>query len=132
LVPGLELAGSLTLADPEIVSDPAFPAAEGKDIPQVPRRRATLVATYRLGDRASFTLAGRAASRSFGTIDNSDTVTHTFQGFEGYVVLDARATFRLTERLELAVGAENLTNERYFIFHPFPQRSLTAELSWRW
>ena len=34
--------------------------------------------------------------------------------------------------LEAAVGAENLTNSRYFVFHPFPQRSLTAELSWRW
>ena len=33
--------------------DPAFPAAEGKDIPQVPRRRATLVATYHAGERAS-------------------------------------------------------------------------------
>jgi iron complex outermembrane receptor protein len=131
LVAGLELTGSFTLTDPEIVSDPAFPAAEGKDIPQVPRRRTTLVATYRTGP-AAFTLAGRAASRSFGTIDNSDIVTHTFQGFESYVVLDARATFRLTERLEAAIGAENLTNTRYFIFHPFPQRSLTAELSWRW
>jgi iron complex outermembrane receptor protein len=132
LVPGLELTGSVTLLDPEIVSDPAFPAAEGKDIPQVPRRRATLVATYRPGERISFTLAGRYASRSFGTIDNSDTVTHIFQGFEGYVVLDARATFRLTHHLEAAIGAENLTNARYFIFHPFPQRSVTAELSWRW
>lgn len=131
LVPGLELSGSLTLADPEIVSDPTFPAAEGKDIPQVPRRRATLVATWRTGP-AAFTLAGRYQSRSFGTIDNSDSVTHTFQGFEGFVVLDARAAFRLTEHLEAAVGAENLTNARYFIFHPFPQRSLTAELSWRW
>lgn len=132
LLPGLDLTGSLILVDPEIVSDPAFPAAQGKDIPQVPRRRATLVATYRLAEHASFTLAGRYASRSFGTIDNSDVVTHTYQGFEGYVVLDARATVRLTEHLEAAVGAENLTNARYFLFHPFPQRSVTAELSWRW
>ena len=124
------------------VRRPAPPAPEhrraspvprsGGALPQVPRRRATLVATYRLGDRAAFTLAGRAASRSFGTIDNSDTVTHTWQGFEGYVVLDARATFRLNERLQAAIGAENLTNRSYFLFHPFPQRSLTAELSWRW
>ena len=47
-------------------------------------------------------------------------------------MLDARATFRLTDHLEAAIGAENLTNARYFIFHPFPQRSVTAELSWRW
>lgn len=131
LVRGLELSGSLTLTDPEIASDPAFLAAEGKDIPQVPRRRAALVATWRTGP-AAFTLAGRYQSRSFGTIDNSDTVTHTFQGFEGFAMLDARATFRLTEHLEAAVGAENLTNTSYFLFHPFPQRSVTAELSWRW
>jgi len=131
-LPGLELAGSITLADPEIVSDPAFPAAQGKDIPQVPRRRATLVATWRAGERAAFTLAGRYSSRSFGTIDNSDGVAHTYQGFEGYFVLDARATFRLTHHLEAALGAENLANARYFLFHPFPQRTINAELTYRW
>lgn len=132
LIPGLDLSGSFTLADPEIVSDPAFAAAEGKDIPQVPRRRATLVATWRLADRAAFTLAGRYSSRSFATIDNSDIVTHTFQGFEGYLVLDARATVRLTRHFELAAGVENLTGRRYFLFHPFPGRSFNAELSYRW
>jgi iron complex outermembrane receptor protein len=131
-LPHLDLSGSVTLADPHIVSDPAFPAAEGKDIPQVPRRRATLVATWHAGVRAAFTLAGRYSSRSFGTIDNSDVVSHSFQGFDGYFVLDARATFRLTEHLEAAIGAENLTNDRYFLFHPFPQRSVTAELDFRW
>lgn len=132
LVPGLDLSGSVTLADPRIVSDPAFPEAEGKDLPQVPRRRATLVATYHLGEWAALTLAGRYSSRSFGTIDNSDIVTHTYQGFESYVVIDARATFRLTEHLEAAVGAENLANARYFLFHPFPQRAFSAEISYRW
>jgi iron complex outermembrane receptor protein len=132
LLPGLELAASVTLADAETVSDPVFPAAEGKDIPQVPRRRATLAATYHVGERGSFTLAGRYASRSFGTIDNSDVVAHTYQGFEGYVVLDARATWRVTRHLEAAVGVENLTNASYFIFHPFPQRMLSAELTHRW
>lgn len=129
---GLDLSGSFILADPTTRSDPAFPAAEGKDLPQVPRRRATLVATYRVDPRLSFTLAGRYSSRSFATIDNSDPVTHTYQGFDGYFVLDARATFRLTEHLEAAVGAENLTNDRYFLFHPFPQRSVTAEIGYRW
>jgi iron complex outermembrane receptor protein len=132
LIPGLELAGSVTLADPRVVADPAFPAAEGKDLPQVPRRRATVLLTYHLSDATAVTLAGRYSSRSFGTIDNSDGVTHTFQGFEAYVVLDARATARLTRHLEAAVGVENLTDTRYFIFHPFPQRSVNAELSFRW
>jgi iron complex outermembrane receptor protein len=120
------------LADPTIRSDPAFPAAEDKDLPQVPRRRATLVATYRVDPRLSFTLAGRYSSRSFATIDNSDPIAHTFQGFDPYFVLDARLTYRFGPHLELAAGVENLTNDRYFLFHPFPQRAFSAELGWRW
>lgn len=131
LLPQLDVAGSFTLADPTIVSDPAFVSAEGKDIPQVPRRRGTLVLSWHQGERATFTLAGRYASRSYGTIDNSDRVTHTYQGFGGYFVADARARFRLTPNLEAAVGVENLFDERYFLFHPFPGRTFTAEVRWK-
>jgi iron complex outermembrane receptor protein len=131
-VPELDVSGSVTLTRPKILEDAAFPAAEGKDLPQVPRRRATLVMTWRASEAASLTLAGRYSSRSFGTIDNSDVVTHTFQGFEAYLVADARANFRIGEHWNAAFGVENLTNEKYYIFHPFPQRSFTAELTYRW
>ncbi|HEX8063410.1 MAG TPA: TonB-dependent receptor [Allosphingosinicella sp.] len=131
-VPQLDVSGSATLARPKVVEDVAFPAAEGKDLPQVPRRRATLVMTWRASDAASLTLAGRYSSRSFGTIDNSDVVAHAYQGFEGYLVADARANFRIGEHWNAAFGLENLTNEKYYLFHPFPQRSFTAELTYRW
>ena len=130
LLPRVDLSGSLTLVDPKTVSDPAFPAAEGKLIPQVPRRRATLVATWRPTDRLSLTGAARYSSRMFGTIDNSDVVGHTYQGFEGYVVADVRALYRLSAHVDLAAGVENLTDKRYFLFHPFPGRTLTAEVHW--
>jgi iron complex outermembrane receptor protein len=130
LVPGFDLSGSLTLADPKIVSDPAFPRAVGKLMPQVPRRKATLVATWRASDRLSLTAAGRYSSRLYGTIDNADFVGHTYQGFEGYFVADARALFHVTPKVELAAGVENLTDKRYFLFHPFPGRTFTAELHW--
>jgi iron complex outermembrane recepter protein len=58
-------------------------------------------------------------------------VGHTFQGFEGYFVVDARALFRVGKGLEAAFGVENLGNRKYYLFHPFPQRTLTAELRWR-
>ena len=130
LLPRFDLSGSVTLADPKIVSDPVFRAAEGKLIPQVPRRRATLVATSRPTDRLSLTAAARYSSRLFGTIDNSDVVGHTFQGFEGYFVADARAALKLSSHWTFAAGIENLTDKRYFLFHPFPGRTFTAELHW--
>jgi iron complex outermembrane receptor protein len=130
LLPRFDVSGSFTLADPKIVSDPVFPAAEGKLIPQVPRRKATLVATWRPNDRLSLTGAARYSSRMFGTIDNSDRIGHTWQGFEGYFVADVRAAYKLDSQWSVAAGVENLTDRRYFLFHPFPGRTYTAELHW--
>ncbi|HEV2595451.1 MAG TPA: TonB-dependent receptor [Sphingomicrobium sp.] len=130
LLSRLDLSGSVTLEDPRTVSDPLLPAARNKLIPQVPRRRATIVATFRPNEQLSLTGAVRYSSRMFATIDNSDSIGHTYQGFEGFVVADARATYQLTPRLDVAVGVENLTDKRYFLFHPFPGRTLTAELHW--
>jgi iron complex outermembrane receptor protein len=66
----------------------------------------------------------------FGTIDNSDLVGHTYQGFEGYFVADVRGVYRASSNIDLSVGVENLTDKRYFLFHPFPGRTVTAELNW--
>lgn len=131
LLPGFDLTGSLTVVDPRITADGAFPAAIGKRPPQVPVRRATIVATWRPAPLLSLTAAARFATRSFATIDNSDSNPNTFQGFDGYAVIDLRATIRVTQKWQMALGVDNVGNDRYFLFHPFPQRSFTAELTYR-
>jgi iron complex outermembrane receptor protein len=131
-VSGLGLSGSLTYVDPKVLRDPVFPAAIGKQIPQVPKFRATLVATYRPDDRWAFTVAGRCSDRTFATIDNSDPITHTYQGFDGYFVLDARVLYQLNRQWSAAVGVDNLNNRKYFLFHAFPQRTVSLELKYRY
>lgn len=130
LVKGLTLSGSAVYVDPRIVSDPAFAAAVGKQIPQVPRWRATAQASYAATARLTLTAAVRYSSRVYATIDNSDPVTHTYQGFDGYLVGDLRATYRLNDHLTAAVGIDNIGAASYFLFHPFPQRTVLAELKW--
>ena len=99
----------------------------------MPRRRATLVADLAGRPRRQPSPSpARYSSRSFATIDNSDPVAHTFQGFEGYFVLDARATSGSSRIWSVAAGVENLNNDRYFLFHPFPQRAFSGEIAWRW
>jgi iron complex outermembrane receptor protein len=126
-IPGLELMGSLTFSDGRIVGDKAFPAAVNKRIPQLPRLRATATATYRLDDW-SFTLGARYSDRSFGTIDNSDPVSQTWQGFAGYFVMDARVRYRMNENWNISLGVDNFNNDKYFLYHPFPQRTFVMEL----
>jgi len=130
LFDGLALSGSITFVNSRVAADAAFPNAVGKRTPQVPKWRASLVATYRPDDAWAFTLAARYADRSFGTIDNSDIVSHTYQGFEGYLVLDARAHYEIDNHWSAAFGIDNLNNRKYFIFHPFPQRTFLLELKY--
>jgi iron complex outermembrane receptor protein len=126
-IPGLELLGSLTAVDARITGDSAFPNAVNKFIPQVPKLRANAMATYRLDDWA-FTLGARYSDRSFGTIDNSDSNSFTYQGFGGYLVADARVRYQVNENWNVSLGVDNLNNDKYFLFHPFPQRTVVMEI----
>jgi len=118
---------SLTAVDARITADSGFAAAVNKFIPQVPKLRANVMATYRIDDWA-FTLGARYSDRSFGTIDNSDPVTTTYQGFGRYLVADARVRYRIDENWNLSAGIDNLNNDKYFVFHPFPQRTAVLEI----
>jgi iron complex outermembrane receptor protein len=46
-------------------------------------------------------------------------------------VFDARVNYSLDEHWTAAVGVENFADEDYFVFHPFPQRTATAELQYK-
>lgn len=131
VLPRIDVSGSVTYADARTVENAAFPAAVGKLLPSVPHWKLTAVATWRPTERWTLTAAARYASRNYATLDNSDIVGNTYQGFYKYFVADLRATFTATERLTVGAGIDNLTNTKYFLFHPFPQRSLTADVKWK-
>jgi iron complex outermembrane receptor protein len=128
LFDGLSLSGSVTYADGRTLVDPILPTAVGKRTPQLPPWRATAAATYRPDDAWTITLAARYSDRAFGTIDNSDIVANTFQGFASYLVVDTRVQYRIDEHWSASAGVDNLNNDRYFLFHPFPQRTYLLEL----
>jgi iron complex outermembrane receptor protein len=135
LVRGLDLSGSVTYVDSRILSDTSFRNASGvltdvsgKYTPNIPRLKLTAVATYRYDDRWSGTLAGRYSDHVWATLDNTDINPHTYQGFERFYVLDTRANYKFDGKTRASLGIDNLTNRKYFLFHPFPQRTVVAEL----
>ena len=129
-VPGrINLSGWLTYVDTRITRD-SFAGAVGKQIPAVPRLRGAVVASWRPTDRVTATLAARYSDRSFGTIDNSDTYANTYQGFGAWFTADAHARFRVTDHVSVEAGINNLTDRRYFVFHPFPGRTYVADIKW--
>ncbi|WP_375382532.1 TonB-dependent receptor [uncultured Sphingomonas sp.] len=130
VLPRIDLTASVTYADAITRADAAFPAAVGHAIPGVPHWKATLVGTWRPTDAVSLTAAGRYASRIYGTLDGSDIVGNTYGGFYQYLVVDLRAEFRVGEHYRLGLGVDNVGDDRYYLFHPFPQRSFQADLRW--
>jgi len=131
LLPRFDLSGSATYADATTRANAAFPASIGKRIPTVPEWKATAVATWRPVDGVALTAAGRYASRMYGSLDNSDVVGNTYQGFYKYLVVDLRAQFSVAKSYTLGIGVDNVNNDRYFLFHPFPQRTFHADLTIR-
>ncbi len=127
-VRGLDLSGSLTFADSIITANSRFPASVGKWQPRVPRWRANAVATWRATEALSGTLGVRYGDQQFNSLDNSDPIGARYQGASKFLVADLRLRWQATRQGSAAVGIDNLSNELYWNFHPYPLRTVVAEL----
>jgi iron complex outermembrane receptor protein len=129
LIDRLDISGSLTYADSEILKNAGSPTSVGKDVPRVPDWRASILATYRFDDRWSSSLGARYSGRQYGRLDNLDTNDDETGGVGRYFVVDARVGYRFNKLMRTSLGVDNLNNAKYFIGpHPFPQRTWHAEL----
>ena len=129
-VSGLNLSASLTYADSEITANARFPASIGKQQPRVPKWRATMLTSYAPTQDWSASLGARCSGMQYGTLDNSDPNGFTYTGVSSYFVLDARVRYRFDSHWKGALGIDNLANRKYWAFHPYPQRTLVAELQY--
>jgi len=131
LLPGLDLSNSLTYVSSRILSDPQFSSstgttATGKRVPYVPDWRDTAQVVYRATDDLSFAVAARYSGKMYTTLDNTDTVSHVQGAFDRFFVVDTHVHYRVARYLEADVGVDNINNERYFEYHPFPGRTYIA------
>ncbi|RYF32300.1 MAG: TonB-dependent receptor, partial [Comamonadaceae bacterium] len=127
---GLDLGGSVTYANSKTVANAAFPASVGKWQPRVPQWRSTLFATYKPDDRWAFTVAARYSGRQYSNLDNSDVNAFAYFGASKYFTVDMRVRYQVTKQVSAAFGIDNANNYQYWNFHPYPQRTYSAELRW--
>ncbi|VTU16636.1 enterobactin receptor protein [Variovorax sp. PBL-H6] len=127
-VRGLDMGASLTYADSTIVANAAFPASVGKWQPRVPRWRSTVYASYKPDARWAFTAAARYSGRQYSSLDNTDVNAFAYFGASRYFTVDLRVRYQIDKRWSAAFGIDNANNQQYWNFHPYPQRSYSAEL----
>ena len=128
LLPKVVLDANVSLVNSKIEENDALPVSVGKHWLRIPRVRANLVANWHFLPQWNFNLAARHSGRQYNELDNSDVNSDVFGGTSKFTTLDTRLGYTFRDRIELGVGVENLTDEEYYAFHPFPQRTLIAEL----
>jgi iron complex outermembrane receptor protein len=143
LIDRFELQGSVTYVDSRILADAGWAGGSvanndvwdlspvGKNVPYVPSVRWTLQGTWRPDDHWSITAAARWQGRMWSTLSNNDFVHGVYGSFDRFFVVDTKINYKLDERATLSFGVDNLNNDKYFLFHPFPQRTFTLAGSYK-
>jgi iron complex outermembrane receptor protein len=129
---GLDVNASVTWADSVIRENAGFVSTPGDTLgkrqPNIPRWRASALASYRWSDRWSTSAGARYSGRQFRTLDNSDVNGNAYMGVSSFFVVDLRARLQIDRTFSAAVGIDNVNNKTYWNFHPYPQRTFVAEL----
>jgi len=126
---GLDLSASVAFNDSKTLRDRQSPTAEGRWFPRIPRLRATLVADYRITSAWDASLGIRHSGRQYGTLDNSDYVD-TYGAVSAFTVADAKLRWRFAPGWSASLGVDNLTNARYWVYHPYAGRTWLGEVRW--
>jgi iron complex outermembrane receptor protein len=145
VIKGLDVIGNLTWVDSRIEDNRAADAAAaalgptaanpnaavpstGKHQPRLPTWRANAVVTYRANENFSASVNVRYSSGQFGQLNNTDTNGFAYTGLTSYLVADLVARYRITKQITAIGGINNVNNDKYWVFHPFPQRTYFAQL----
>lgn len=127
---GLDLQASLAVLDPKILVNAVTPASVGKQVPGIPKLRASLLASQRSG-RWLASLGLRHEGRRYQNLDNSDINPATYGGSNAFTVADAKLAYEVGTGTTLAMNISNLGNVHYYEFHPYAGRVVSLDANFR-
>ncbi|MDP3608887.1 MAG: TonB-dependent receptor [Methylophilus sp.] len=123
LVHGLDLLGSLTLTEGEILRNMNDRNTEGKKPTRIPRQMFKFVGTYHQGQNITYSLAARYSGRQYNNLDNSDVNDDTYIAASEFFFVDLKANYQFDKRWAASVGVDNVNNYQGYVRHPYPQRT---------
>ncbi len=127
---GMSIEANAALNNAKTIRNVALPASEGVFFPRIPRWRLNGNIRYDVAETIQLALGARYASRPNTNLEGTqrgDTFGYTSELF----ALDARVNWELPEGFRLSAGVDNLTNNKAWVFHPYPQRTFVVEAGWR-
>ncbi|AOL03267.1 hypothetical protein WI95_04620 [Burkholderia contaminans] len=127
---GLAIDANVSASNAQILADVANPEHVGSRFPRIPRMRANLLASYRFDEHWLTSVGVRYSGRQFNTLDNSDMNPNVCGGASSFTVADLKARYRFDRHWSASLGIDNLTDRRYYVFHPYPGRDFYGKLQW--
>lgn len=128
LLRGLSLDANAAFANSKVVANDNDPASVGKYWLRVPKVRANLMAAYRPRPRWMGSVGVRHSGRAYNDPYNLDVNPDVYGGVSSFTFVDVRGSVKLTPKVELSVGVDNVADTRGYQAHPYPGRTLFAEL----
>lgn len=126
---GLDIDASVAFTDARTLQDNQYPLASGKYYPRIPKVRASVFADYRFAPQWDASLGIRHSGRQYSSLNNSDFVD-SYGAVTEFTVADAKLRWHFSGQWTASLGVNNLTNERYWVYHPYAGRTWFGELHW--
>ncbi len=123
LVHGLDLQGSATFTDAEVLANAGAPSTVGNKPTRIPKAMFKLVSTYHQGNNLSYSLAARYSGRQYTNLSNTDVNPDTYGGASNFFVLDTKVNYKFADRFTASIGMDNINNCKSYVAHPYPQRT---------
>ena len=128
---GLSMNG--TWINKEIKKDSNNPDLIGNEWPRLPQWRANATATYHTTESWDNVLSVQYRNDQFSNENNDDVNQGVFGTSSAYVLLNFKTMYSLDVgngvTTRFSVGIDNILNESYYDFHPYPQRTYFANIA---
>ncbi len=121
-----------TWLNKEIKEDSNLPETVGNEWVRIPQWRANGTLTYHTLPGWDNSVAVQYRSKQQTDAKNSDVVGHVYGASDEYVLVNLKSAFKMDVGNDItakfSVGVDNILNEKYYDFHPYPQRTYFATI----
>ena len=128
LLAGLTLEANAAFTRAKVVANARDPQSVGTWWLRVPRTRGNLLMAYRPDEHWMGSVGVRHEGRSWNDSYNLDVNPDVYGGNSRLRQLDLRLAYQFHRQWELAAGVNNAANAHAYQSHPYPGRTLFAEL----
>jgi len=127
---GLNVNG--TWLNKEIKEDSNSPDLVDKEWVRIPQWRANSTLTYHTTEQWDNSVAMQFRSKQTTNPDNSDSISNVYGASDEYLLVNFKSAYKVDVGNDMtakfSVGVDNILNEKYYDFHPYPQRTYFASI----